>query len=60
MENLTLARRGDRANGHFTDKRQFFFFFALKNFSLLCVSIKIHVKLGLNIKYLRETVPKEK
>lgn len=36
------------------------FFFALKNFSLLCVSIKIHVKLGLNIKYLREIVPKEK
>ena len=58
MENLTLARRGDRANGHFTDKRQFFFSF--KNFSLVCVSIKIHVKLVLNIKYLRESVPKEK
>lgn len=40
-------------------KKQFFFF-ALKNFSLLCVSIKIHVKLGLNRKYLREIVPKEK
>lgn len=40
-------------------KKQFFFF-ALKNFSLLCVSIKIHVKLGLNIKCLREIVPKEK
>ena len=40
-------------------KDNFFFFFALKNFSLLCVSIKIHVKLGLNIKYLREIVPKE-
>lgn len=59
MENLTLARRGDKADGHFTDKKTIFFF-ALKNFSLLCVSIKIHVKLGLNRKYLREIVPKEK